>query len=61
MQVFLETGRSWENFLSGEKVRDFGFKYFGTKGNYSGADIFAATQTGVYRSSNNGSAGLHLK
>ncbi len=51
-------GQSWENYLSGEKARDFGFKYFGTKGNYSGADIFAATQTGVYRSSNNGSTWL---
>jgi hypothetical protein len=47
-------GQSWDNYLSGERARDFGFKYFGTAGNYIGADIFIATESGVYRSSNNG-------
>jgi len=54
VSVSIDGGQSWENYLSGEKTRDFGFKYFGTPGNYSGVDIFAATETGVYRSSNNG-------
>lgn len=54
VSVSRDGGQNWENYLSGEKARDFGFKYFGTAGNYSGADIFAATETGVYRSSSNG-------
>ncbi|MHB9040674.1 MAG: WD40/YVTN/BNR-like repeat-containing protein [Melioribacteraceae bacterium] len=47
-------GKSWSNFLSGEKVHDIAFKYFGSNGNYTSADIFAATENGAYRSSNNG-------
>ncbi len=54
VSVTNDGGQSWENYLSGEKVHDFGFKYFGVSGNYSDADIFAATESGVYRSSNNG-------
>lgn len=47
-------GQSWENYLSGEKVRDFGFKYFGNPGTYTGADVFAASENGLFRTSNNG-------
>jgi hypothetical protein len=47
-------GKSWNNFLSGERVRDIGFKYYGTPGNYISADIFATTESGLFRSSNNG-------
>jgi len=43
-------GKSWETFLTDEKVRDFGFRYY-TNGL---ADVFAAAETGLYRSSNNG-------
>ncbi|MCX6170965.1 MAG: hypothetical protein NTX65_16650 [Ignavibacteriales bacterium] len=52
--VSRDGGLSWENYLSGERVHDFGFKYFGPLGNYSSANIFTATESGVYRSSNNG-------
>jgi len=58
-------GASWDIYLSGEKIRDFGFKYFGTAGSYTNADIFAASETGVvFRSSNNGTTwitGLNIK
>ncbi|MEW6702617.1 MAG: hypothetical protein AB1298_07845 [Bacteroidota bacterium] len=47
-------GLSWENYLSGERVRDFGFKYFGNPDAYTGADIFAASENGLFRTSNNG-------
>jgi len=51
-----DNGLTWINYLSGEQVKDFTFKYNGSTGNYSGADIFAATGDGVFRSSNNGSS-----
>jgi len=48
-------GLTWETTLPDARTLDFGFKYFGTAGSYTGADIFAATQNGIYRSSNGGS------
>jgi photosystem II stability/assembly factor-like uncharacterized protein len=49
-----DNGQSWKNYLSGEQVKDFAFKYYGNAGNYSGADIFAASGDGIFRSSNYG-------
>lgn len=43
-------GKTWETFLADEKVRDFGFRYY-TNGV---TDVFAAAESGLYRSSNNG-------
>jgi ligand-binding sensor domain-containing protein len=43
-------GKTWETFLADEKVRDFAFRYY-TNGI---TDIFAAAESGLYRSSNNG-------
>ncbi|KAF0152791.1 MAG: glycosyl hydrolase family protein [Ignavibacteria bacterium] len=43
-------GKTWETFLTSEKVRDFAFRYY-TDGS---TDVFAAAETGLYRSSNNG-------
>ncbi len=54
VSVTRDGGMNWENYLSGEKARDFGFKYLGAPGNYSGAEIIAPTESGVYRTSNNG-------
>lgn len=54
VSVSKDEGQSWENFLSGERVRDFGFKYFGNPGAYTGADVFAASENGLFRTSNNG-------
>lgn len=48
-------GQNWKTYLTDERVMDFGFKYFGNPGSYISADIFVATQSGCYRSSNNGS------
>jgi hypothetical protein len=48
-------GQSWDNYLTGENALDFGFKYFGNPGSYSNADIFVAANSGLFRSSNNGS------
>ncbi len=48
-------GQNWKTYLADERVMDFGFKYFGNPGNYISADILVATQSGCYRSSNNGS------
>lgn len=47
-------GESWDNYLGGEKARDFGFKYFGNPGAYTGAEVFTASENGLYRTSNNG-------
>ncbi len=52
-------GASWDNYLTGENALDFGFKYFGNIGNYTGADIFVAASDGLYRSSNNGSTWIN--
>jgi len=54
VSVSKDGGQNWENYLSGEKVRDFGFKYFGNSGAYIGADVFAASENGLFRTSNNG-------
>jgi hypothetical protein len=54
VSVSKDGGLSWDNFLSGEKIHDFGFKYFGNTGSYTGSDVFAAAETGLYRSSNYG-------
>jgi hypothetical protein len=54
VSVSKDGGQSWDNYLSGEKVRDFGFKYFGNPGAYTGADVFAASENGLFRTSNNG-------
>ncbi|MEW6653820.1 MAG: hypothetical protein AB1394_10165 [Bacteroidota bacterium] len=43
-------GKTWETFLADEKVRDFGFRYYSN----GTTDVFAAAETGLYRSSNNG-------
>ncbi|MCX6173324.1 MAG: hypothetical protein NTZ27_01020 [Ignavibacteriales bacterium] len=48
-------GQTWETTLPDSRTLDFAFKYFGTPGSYTGADVFAATQNGVYRSGNGGS------
>ncbi len=53
-------GATWDNYLTGENVLDFGFKYFGNIGNYTGADIFVAANDGLYRSSNNGSTWINV-
>jgi len=50
-----DNGQSWKNYLSGEQVKDFAFKYYGHSGNYTGADVFAASADGILRSSNDGS------
>jgi hypothetical protein len=47
-------GKSWSTYLTGERVHDFGFKYFGTSGSYTGADVIAATESGLFRTSNSG-------
>lgn len=47
-------GQNWKTFLTDERVLDFGFEYYGTPGSYTHADIFAASQNGLYRSNNNG-------
>ena len=47
-------GRNWQTNLYGQRVYDIAFKYFGNQGNYTGYDAIAATETGLYRSSNNG-------
>lgn len=54
ISVTYDNGASWDNFLSGEKIRDFGFKYFGNPGAYTGAEVFTASENGLYRTSNNG-------
>lgn len=54
VSVSKDGGQNWENFLSGEKIRDFGFKYLGNPGAYTGADVFAASENGLFRTSNNG-------
>lgn len=54
VSVTRDGGQNWDNYLSGEKVRDFGFKYFGNPGAYTGVDVFAASENGVFRTSNNG-------
>jgi photosystem II stability/assembly factor-like uncharacterized protein len=51
-----DNGLTWKNYLSGEQIKDFAFKYHGNSGNYSSADVFAAAGDGVFRSSNNGSS-----
>jgi len=51
-----DNGKSWNNYLSGEQIKDFAFKYYGNSGNYSSADVFAAAGDGVFRSSNNGTS-----
>lgn len=53
-------GLTWDTFLLGERALDFAFKYHGTKGNYTGADIIVATRNGLFRSTNNGSTWIAL-
>jgi len=43
-----DSGKTWETFLTGEKVQDLGFK-FGRSN-----DIFAASENGIFRSNNGG-------
>ncbi|MFA7419993.1 MAG: hypothetical protein WCZ90_09935 [Melioribacteraceae bacterium] len=43
-------GKTWETFLTDEKVHDFGFRYYSN----GVTDVFAAAESGLYRSSNNG-------
>ncbi len=43
-------GQTWDTFLTNEKVRDFGFRYY-TNGI---TDVFSASESGLYRSSNKG-------
>jgi len=42
-------GENWRIFLRDEQAHNFGFKYY-----TSGSDVFAATDDGMYRSSDNG-------
>ncbi|MDP3442107.1 MAG: two-component regulator propeller domain-containing protein, partial [Ignavibacteria bacterium] len=53
-------GLTWDTFLLGERALDFAFKYYGPKGNYTGADIIVATRNGLFRSANNGSTWIAL-
>lgn len=43
-------GQTWETFLTDEKVRDFGFIHYAN----GETDVFAASESGLYRSSNKG-------
>lgn len=54
-------GKSWQTYLTDEKVLDIDFRYYGTKGNYYGADILAASEDGLFRSNNNGSTWIVAK
>ena len=54
VSVSYDGGQSWKNFLADEHTLDFGFKYFGAEGNYSGADVIAAADDGAFRSHDNG-------
>ncbi len=47
-------GQSWDTFLSDSRTLDFGFKYYGNIDNPAGADVIAATQDGLFRTSNDG-------
>lgn len=47
-------GENWNVALPGSRVMDFGFRLYGANGVYNSADIFAATQDGLFRSGNNG-------
>ncbi len=47
-------GLTWDQFLTDERVMDFGFKYSGSTGNYTASEIFVASQNGLYRSINDG-------
>lgn len=47
-------GENWNTYLTDERILDFGFKYYGNAGNFTGADLFIASQSGVYRSNNYG-------
>jgi len=48
------SGNTWETYLSDSRTLDFGFKYIQQNNQIISADIFAATQDGMFRSSNNG-------
>lgn len=47
-------GESWKTFLPNERVHDFGFKYSYSGESLAGSEVFAATENGVFRTSNNG-------
>lgn len=47
-------GQTWDVVLPGERAHNFGFKYFGSVGNYSSSHVFAPTDNGVFRSSDKG-------
>lgn len=55
VSVSYDNGENWENYLIGEQIRDFGFKYSGNAGAYTGAEVFAASENGsLFRTRNNG-------
>lgn len=47
-------GQKWEISLPGERPHNFGFKYFGTPPNFTSSHVFAATDNGIFRSSDQG-------
>ncbi len=47
-------GENWDVVLPGERAHNFGFKYFGSVGNYTSSHVFAPTDNGIFRSSDMG-------
>ena len=47
-------GESWQTFLPGEKTHGLGFKYFYNGSSITDAHVFAATEKGMFRTSNGG-------
>ena len=47
-------GNKWTVTLPSEKAHNFGFKYFGNNPNYTGSQVFTATDNGIFRSANLG-------
>jgi len=47
-------GKTWNVVLPGELAHNFGFKYFGSAGNYTSSHVFAPTNNGIFRSSDRG-------
>ncbi|MEG8946061.1 WD40/YVTN/BNR-like repeat-containing protein [Rosettibacter firmus] len=54
-------GKTWKTFLTNEKILDIDFKYYGDANNYTHADIFAATENGLFRSNNSGKSWLAVQ
>lgn len=56
-----DSGNSWKTFLTDEKILDIDFKYYGDAGNYTHADIFAAGESGLFRSNNFGKTWIAIQ